>query len=673
MNDSDSSNLALMLKLTQARRRRRLSILGLAFAVVIVLLALTIEGLQLRVSPEEAAQTARVTRISGLAIPVAGRWFMLGKSVALAVDAEGFRPQEITVQRPVESRFIDIQMQAFPGELVITVSAPEPYELRVGGNLVEPQEPGRYLITAEAGELELALTGPRFVTVTQSVSVIGKGTTQHLDLTALAAEGTVRWSMSPGDAEVSIDGIVLTTFDGSVQLPLGDHEIVLSKAGYRPSRHVVQIGVGADIDLGVIELKPSAVGIQVLSDPAGAAVFVGGAFKGVTPVALALKSGESVALSVRLGGYQSASETVKAPVTGVMKRSFRLKPVRIAGHITSMPKAQILVNGLSIGSTPIDGEFRSGDQIRAVADGFADGMMTVGPAQGQAFEHHFELLRADQAPFVRAPAVAIVNAGIELKKFPQTDLPAAYLGSAGIAGRFANGVSVAPFYLGSTEITASQFAEVMNKPAPPPARANLPMTDISWEEAVNFCNALSAKQGLAPFYRFDDAKGVRVVYFDTESRGFRLPTELEWLVVNRPINASFSGQSAIYSWGSESVVPRGIGNLGGSEAAGINGGASMPGGYMDDDIELAKVGSYRANQAGIRDLDGNASEWLHDFKISHSTQDQDGPFGPAYGVGHLIRGSSFRTTSLAELSLAWRTHSNSGSDLVGFRVARSIR
>jgi formylglycine-generating enzyme required for sulfatase activity len=52
----------------------------------------------------------------------------------------------------------------------------------------------------------------------------------------------------------------------------------------------------------------------------------------------------------------------------------------------------------------------------------------------------------------------------------------------------------------------------------------LPANDVSWFDAVSFCNALSQQVRLQPCYRID---GTHVAW-DTNADGYRLPTEAEW-------------------------------------------------------------------------------------------------------------------------------------------------
>jgi len=46
--------------------------------------------------------------------------------------------------------------------------------------------------------------------------------------------------------------------------------------------------------------------------------------------------------------------------------------------------------------------------------------------------------------------------------------------------------------------------------------------------------------------------------------------------------------------------------------------------------------------------------------------------GPAKGIDHVVKGSSFRSSELTGLTVAYRTFVAGKSDAVGFRIARWI-
>ena len=84
------------------------------------------------------------------------------------------------------------------------------------------------------------------------------------------------------------------------------------------------------------------------------------------------------------------------------------------------------------------------------------------------------------------------------------------------------------------------------------------------------------------------------------------------------------------------------------------------------------IGTFPPSPLGIYDLGGNVAEWVNDrYSVaSASGQTLIDPLGPAEGQYHVIRGSSWRQSSISELRLAYRDFGDRGRLDVGFRIAR---
>jgi formylglycine-generating enzyme required for sulfatase activity len=180
-----------------------------------------------------------------------------------------------------------------------------------------------------------------------------------------------------------------------------------------------------------------------------------------------------------------------------------------------------------------------------------------------------------------------------------------------------------------------------------------PVTGVHWAGAAAFCNWLSEKDYLTPWYDTSDWS------FDSSANGYRLPTEAEYEYVH---SAAFLGTKQRYPWGYNDIPD----NYG-SAATGFK--------------KVANFGAY----FGFYDLSGNVLEWCHDWSDHLTGPDSSyytlclqkgivfNPYGPDAGSYHVLRGGSYLMSG-EKCTSAYR-HVNPGSDVTGygFRVARRYR
>ena len=209
-------------------------------------------------------------------------------------------------------------------------------------------------------------------------------------------------------------------------------------------------------------------------------------------------------------------------------------------------------------------------------------------------------------------------------------------------------VSVPPFYIGKYEVTQEQWKAVMGSGNNPSyfEGDSLPVENVSWYEAVDFCNALSIKEGLEQVYTIGEDNGIAVVTADFNKTGWRLPTEAEWEYAARGGNQS---EGYRYS-GSDTYDDVGW--------------------YGDNsDKKTHPVGEKSPNELGLFDMSGNVLEWCWDWYGSYSSEAS--LTGPESGVLRVTRGGGwgYRSWYLSSTARHYLLPSKR-SIALGFRLAR---
>lgn len=178
---------------------------------------------------------------------------------------------------------------------------------------------------------------------------------------------------------------------------------------------------------------------------------------------------------------------------------------------------------------------------------------------------------------------------------------------------------------------------------------NSPVTQVSWNDAVAFCNWLSEQEKREPSYMPDGVSWMLVA----QPQGYRLPTEAEWEYACRV------GTTTQYSFGDDWKEHDKFG-WSNTKANGRPRG----------------VGHLPANPFGLYDMHGNVSECCHDWHDGkwYAQSPSDDPRGPLRASSRRVyRGGSWYEapangrSSYRHRSTAPATHSSNR----GFRIASS--
>jgi len=196
-------------------------------------------------------------------------------------------------------------------------------------------------------------------------------------------------------------------------------------------------------------------------------------------------------------------------------------------------------------------------------------------------------------------------------------------------------VTVSPFYMASHEVTQQEWREVTGKNPSSFTGDNLPVESITWLEAVEFCNALSRKEGKTPVYTVSD--GGRTVTWDRGADGYRLPTEAEW---------EFAARAGTTTPFYSKRVP-------GADDVNFYGHYpyQIEQNYFNDSVletqpgvyrgQTLPVGSFKPNPWGLYDIYGNVGEWCFDYYGDYVISNQTDPAGPDSGTRRVYRGGGW--------------------------------
>ena len=220
-------------------------------------------------------------------------------------------------------------------------------------------------------------------------------------------------------------------------------------------------------------------------------------------------------------------------------------------------------------------------------------------------------------------------------------------------------VGVSSFLIDTTEVTRGHFRNLMGwLPASNGEDCqNCPVGDVTWFDAVVFCNARSKRGGFDTVYSWisatRDSLGsvVDLAGFATDETkdGFRLPFEVEWEWASRG-----GLESRAWPWGDDS--------------ASVDFNAWSKGNAR----EIAKsVATKRPNGYGLYDMAGNVWEMVGDRYAAYDSLRTFDPRGPSTGDMVVFRGgSSADTPRYLACAMRGGFELPQRSPLVGFRCAR---
>ncbi len=191
------------------------------------------------------------------------------------------------------------------------------------------------------------------------------------------------------------------------------------------------------------------------------------------------------------------------------------------------------------------------------------------------------------------------------------------------------------FVMCDHEVTVGEYKSVMGViPAGnSETEMDLPVSCVTWYDAIKYCNALSKKEGLIPAYTIDSNDNSKVYW--TGSNGYRLPREDEWEYAASNKGADLYSGTSELSWLEDYCWFI----------------------YNSSD-RTHKVKSKKPNGLGLYDMSGNVYEWCwEDFADESDCR--------------VVRGGAYHTQSAnCATSSRFGIYPFSSYTYLGFRVIR---
>lgn len=198
------------------------------------------------------------------------------------------------------------------------------------------------------------------------------------------------------------------------------------------------------------------------------------------------------------------------------------------------------------------------------------------------------------------------------------------------------------FYIGRYEVTQ----EIWSKYQTHRSRfkgPNLPVSDITWFDAIAFANLISEKEGLEPCYKItpNSAKWSK----GYKCKGYRLPSEAEWEYAARGGSKGMGGTLDEIAWSKTN-----------------SGKTTHP------------VGSKNANGFGLYDMLGNVWEWLWDIHEDYPKTAVIDPVGARKGNFRIRRGGGYSTgSSRIRVADRYALNPENRHSFLGIRLVRTAK
>ena len=613
---------------------------------------------------------------------IGGRYLLRSGEYEISIQNEGYvsMNNETLIIDENESQDRMFDLSRLPGKIVFTTNPGVDFDLYVDDSEVSKATPETFV---SAGNRKIELRFDRYFPIEKEIFVNGKGEIQEYSFDLDPSWADVSISTEPVDVGIFNGNERLGNTPSTIQLIQGKNTLSLRKSGYKDYEIQLDIVAQDSVSLESLILSRLDVPLEIISEPEGASININDEYRGLTPMEIMLEPLVEHKILISKPGYKDINNQLRLDTIESLSSKGKNSEVldyfleEILGQVSFVGTdgAKVYRSDDLIGVIPFNIEMISEEQILKVKkDGLVTQEIKMTPNPNYPQKIEVKLLNEEQTVLAAIPKTLKTSQSQEMKLI----LPGSFvMGTPRRSqGRLSNEnerlVEITkPFYIGTKEVTNNEFRAFKPKHTSGAemfrelSNGMHPTVMVTWSDAAAYCNWLSEKESLVPAYENIDGQ---YKLKQPITNGYRLPTEAEWEWVSR---YNGGGGEQRYPWGDSMPPIEESGNYADESTESLL--TNVLKDYWDGYPVTAPSGRFYPNKIGIYDLGGNVAEWVSDYYAVPTRQlrlvEKD-PSGPADGTARVIKGSSWRDSSLTKLRFAYRDYGTQGRLDVGFRIAR---